>query len=136
MGSIIRVCAIVASAIVALSFVFFAVDQATTGSEDQVRAVEGQSGPRAMPADLARPAPDRASERIREADHSSVREAVDDADDVLVGPFTGLVDSDDAWVQRIVPALIGLLLYGGLGLLLANWIPEPKRETRDWRTAG
>ena len=136
MGSLVRLCAVVASAIVALSFVFFVVDQATTGSQDQVRAVDGQTGPRAAPADVQRPAPDRAAERIRESDHSSVREAVDDADDVLVGPFTGLIDSDDVWVQRIVPASIGLLLYGGLGLLLASWIPQPKRETRDWRTAA
>jgi hypothetical protein len=48
-----------------------------------------------------------------------VRETIDDADDVLVAPFAGLVDSSSSsWVRRGVPTLIALVLYGfGLSFL-------------------
>ena len=58
-------------------------------------------------------------ERARERAHSRAREAIDDADDVLVAPFAGLVDgSASSWVRRGVPTLLALLVYGfGLSFL-------------------
>ncbi len=70
---------------------------------------------------------------MREGRHSSVREAFDDGNDVLVSPFTSLAGSDNIWIQRMVPAFLGLLLFGLGGLLLANWIPESRGEHQDWR---
>ena len=35
-----------------------------------------------------------------------------------------------------MPAVLGLLLYGLGGLMLANWLPTKRREAQDWRTAG
>ena len=65
-----------------------------------------------------------------------MREVVEDANDVLVGPFTGLVESStDRWVTHGVPALLALLLYGlGLGML-ANMLPKEREHGADWRTA-
>ena len=45
---------------------------------------------------------------------------VDDIDDVLLSPFTGISNSDNIWIRRAVPALIGLLLYGVGGMYLAR----------------
>jgi len=60
--------------------------------------------------------PPPAGERVREQRHSQLRDAVDDANDFLLKPFAGISDSSGSrWVQRGVPALLGLLVYG-LGL--------------------
>ena len=67
--------------------------------------------------------------------NGTVHELVDDANDVLLGPFTGLVDSNERWVTHGVPTLLALLLYGfGLGML-ANMLPKERETHGDWRTA-
>jgi len=133
MGSIVRIVAVTATVLVALSFVFFAVDQLTEGSETQVRALANDGKRATSQAEIDTPAPEPRVERLREAQHSSVREYVDDANDVLLSPFTGFIDSDQIWVQRGVPGLLALLLYGLGGTLLANALPKPTREAGDWR---
>lgn len=135
MGSVVRVCAVTATSLVALSFILFATDQLSEGSENQIRAVKGEGGRALSDSDVNLPAPPKAVERERERRHSSVREAIDDANDLLVAPFTGIVGSDEIWVKRIVPAAAGLLLYGFGGLLLANWLPRRRRAVQDWRGA-
>jgi hypothetical protein len=133
MGSLIRICAVIAAALVVLSFVFFAVDQLTEGSENQVRALRSLDERAPSQAEIDKPAPEPAVERIRETQHSGAREYVDDANDVLLSPFTSLVDTDQVWSQRVIPGVIALLLYGLGGTLLANAMPQPKRKVGDWR---
>jgi len=133
MGSLIRICAVMAAALVALSFVFFAVDQAREGSETQVRDLRSDNTRVISEAEIDKPAPPPAVERIREARHSSLREYVDDADDILLTPFTGLIETDQVWAQRLVPGVLALLLYGLGGTLLANALPKRDRQVGDWR---
>lgn len=134
MASLVRICAITAALFVALSFVLFAVDQMGEGSKKQVDAVRGEAGRAPAQAKISEASPSAAVERVREAQHSSVREFLDDGNDLLVGPFTGLIDSSEIWVQRMVPGVIGLLLYGFGGLLLANALPRSATRTGgDWR---
>ena len=45
---------------------------------------------------------------------------MDDVDDVLLSPFTGIVDSTNIWVRRLVPLALALLIYGIGGLYLAR----------------
>lgn len=135
MSSLVRICAVVAAAIVALSLILFALDESSAGSENQVRSVEGSARVQSK-TDIERPNPVPAAERAREADHSKAREYVDDGNDVLVSPFAGLVDSANVWIQRLIPGALGLLLYGLGGLMLANWLPSARRESQDWRTAA
>lgn len=117
MASVLRLFSICACALVALSFAAFAADQAGEGSRHQVALVEGEKAP----------APGASGERRRESEQGPLREAIDDANDVLLSPFSGLIGSREIWVQRIVPAAIALLVYG-LGLaLLANALPQPRR---------
>ena len=106
---ILRTVAIVVSLVVIVSFALFAVDE-LSGAAKRNEAKLAQDLEANPPA---------AAERQREKDHGSVREAIDDADDTLVSPFTGIASgSDDRWVQRGVPALIALLVFGfGLGFL-------------------
>ena len=133
MGAILRLLAISASLIIAASFLFFAVDEMDRGSKAQQQAVAEGTG--MAVADLAEVAPNAADEAIREEENTSVREAVDDANDVLLAPFGDIVSSNDSWVIRGVPTLLGLLIYGfGLGLL-ANFLPKQQSHAHDWRTA-
>ena len=126
MGSVIRVAAIVTSAIVLLGFALFAVDEMDKGSKAQQQKLDRELGNVEI-------APDVAAEESREANHGTVREVVDDANDVLLRPFSDLLDSDNTWVEHGVPALLALLVYGlGLGLL-ANLLPRQRPGGRDWR---
>jgi hypothetical protein len=133
MGSVIRVVAIVSSGIVLLGFALFAVDELDRGSQNQQNALaaELESAPE-RPATIA-PSPEE--EQLREERHGDVREAIDDANDVLLAPFGGLVSSGNVWVANGVPTLLGLLLYGLLLGLLANLLPSGRHHGADWRTA-
>jgi hypothetical protein len=134
MGSLIRLVAMVMSGFVLFGFAFFASDELDRGSKTQQRALSNEiAGVTENPDPIARTAADEAA---REAAHSTLREVVDDVNDVLLGPFAGVVDSDDdVWVERGVPTLMALLLYGvGLGFL-ANMLPKQRTHRGDWRGA-
>lgn len=134
MGSVIRLAAVIASILVLLGFAFFAVDEMDKGSKTQQTAVgEGTGTP--APSEVAAIAPAPDEENAREKRNGAAQEAVDDVNDVLLGPFVGLIDSDDAWVNHGVPALLAVLLYGvGLGFL-ANLLPRERTHSENWRAA-
>jgi hypothetical protein len=132
MGSVIRVVAIVMSGFVLFGFAFFATDELDRGSKTQQQALANELG---SEDDTTLIAPTPADEQEREKAHSGFREVIDDVNDVLLGPFVDLVDSDDVWVSRGVPTLLALLLYGvGLGFL-ANMLPKQRHHAADWRGA-
>ena len=134
MGSLVRLLAIVCSGLVLLGFAFFATAELDRGSQNQQNKLGKEvTGALEDPAPIA-PTPNVEAER--EKVNGKFHEAVDDANDVLLGPFTGLVDSNDRWVTHGVPAVLALLLYGlGLGTL-ANMLPKQREHGGDWRTAG
>ena len=133
MGAILRLLAILSSLVIAFSFLFFAVDEMDRGSKTQQEALGQQTG---VPApDLAQVAPAPEEEAVREKEHTGVREVVDDANDLLLQPFSTIANSPSNWVTRGVPTLLGLLVYG-IGLsLLANLLPTRESHAGDWRTA-
>jgi hypothetical protein len=133
MGSLVRILAIACSGLVLLGFAFFATDELDRGSQTQQAKLDKElRGSLDDPAPIA-PAPDQ--EAARERRNSTFREVVDDSNDVLLGPFANLVNSDDRWVTHGVPAIVALLLYGlGLGTL-ANMLPKEREHGGDWRTA-
>ncbi len=100
----LRYLAICLSLIIAAGFVLFAVDDFDRASESSRSRIAGDF-------DATDPTP--AGERERERRHGDVREAIDDANDVLLRPFASIADTADSrWVRRGVPALLGLLTYG------------------------
>jgi hypothetical protein len=133
MGSFVRLVAIVTSGIVLLGFAFFATDELGRGSQNQQNKLDKEvTGALADPAPIS-PTPDQ--EASREKVNGTFRELVDDANDVLLGPFTDIVKSNDRWVTHGFPAMLALLLYGlGLGML-ANMLPKEREHGGDWRTA-
>ena len=112
MEGLLRTAAIVASAIVLVSFGLFAIDETRDFSNRSVAAVEGLDATRSA-------SPTADEERARERAHSSVREAIDDADDILVAPFAPVTkSSESSWVRRGIPTLLALFVYGfGLAFL-------------------
>jgi hypothetical protein len=110
--SALRSLAILASAIVALSFGLFAIDETRAASDQTAAQLAGRDAARS-----ADPSP--AEERAREQAHTSVRELIDDGNDLLTAPFAGIVsDSASRWTRRGVPTIFALLVFGfGLGYL-------------------
>ena len=118
-AAVIRWCAIFASAFVALSFLFFAVNQTSTASQNQVNSIVGEAGVKAESATKV-PDPPKDVEKLRQQENDKFHEFVDDVDDVLLSPFTGIVSSNSIWVRRLVPLALALLIYGIGGLYLAR----------------
>ncbi|HEY1277565.1 MAG TPA: hypothetical protein VGF25_21845 [Thermoleophilaceae bacterium] len=133
MGSLIRLMAIAASVIIAAGFICFAADELGRGSEHQQHELAKELGD--SDASVAAIVPSSGEEAVREREHGQVREAIDDANDVLLGPFGGLVDFTNPWAERGAATLLALLLYGvGLGML-ANFLPRQRHHAADWRAA-
>ena len=118
-GAFVRWLSIFACAFVTLSFLFFAVDQTSNASQNQVNSIVGDAGVKAESATKV-PDPEPAVEKLREQENDKFHEFVDDVDDVLLAPFMGLFDSDSIWVLRLVPLALALLIYGLGGLYLAR----------------
>ena len=133
MGSFVRLIAIVCSGLVLLGFAYFATDEMSRGSQTQQNALGAELASEPNPAPVA-PSPDE--EAARERVNGKFREAVEDANDVLIGPFANLVDgSGSRWVTHGIPAVLGLLLYGFCLGMLANMLPKSREHGADWRAA-
>ena len=116
----LRIASLVCPAVLLLSFGFFVIDQASNGSKQQIKTVASADGPATPTANVDQATnnidqanPSTVAERAREKRHGGVREVVDDADDVLVSPFSGVASpASSIWTQRTVPTLLALLLFG------------------------
>lgn len=127
---IIRTVSAAAAILVFLSFAAFAYDEVKSGSEASKASITSDVRVKKDPSFINIPDPDARLEAVREKEHSGPRELIDDVNDVLVSPFKSLIDdSDDIWQQRLVTTGLSLLLYGGLMLLIANYLPK-KRARR------
>jgi hypothetical protein len=134
MGSLVRLIAIACSGLVLLGFAYFATDEMSRGSQNQQNALGAELKGTPDPAPVA---PTSDEEVARERVNGTFREAVEDANDLLIGPFANLVDgADNRWVTHGVPALLGLLLYGFCLGMLANMLPKAREHGADWRTVG
>jgi hypothetical protein len=118
-AAVVRWVSLFAVAFVTLSFLYFAVNQTSNASQNQVNAIVGDAGVKAESATKI-PDPPKDVEQLREQENDKFHEFVDDVDDVLLAPFADIVDSDSIWVRRLVPLGLALLLYGLLGQYLAR----------------
>lgn len=120
-AALIRWLSIFACAFVTLSFLYFAVNQTSTASQNQTNAITGGANvPQESVTKL--PNPPANVERLREQENDKFHEFVDDVYDVLVSPFTGISNSDSIWVRRLIPLGLALLIYGIGGQYLARAI--------------
>jgi hypothetical protein len=113
----LRLAAFVCCGIVVLSFAMFARDQMAGASEHQQSELVAGTTSTAAPALTHR--------------HSQPRRFIDGAAAKLTSPFSAIVQSNDAWVKRGLPAIFALLVYGvGLGFLsrFSRGLGSPLRQ--------
>ena len=118
MATLLRIAAVVICAFVLLGFFGFAADESDRASKTQVAAIDPTT-----------------AEHVREHRTGPVMEVVYDVDDFFLAPFDDVTDSRNVWVRHLVPTALALLAYGLGLLLLANYLPKPKRRQTDWRAA-
>src|SRR5436189_202076 len=58
--------------------------------------------PVTVSVDIESPKPSAAVETVRESEHTGGREVIDDANDVLLGPFTFLIKGSDGAVRHLL----------------------------------
>jgi hypothetical protein len=105
MGRALHLISLACCAFVVISFVLFAHTQLSGASKTQANLVAGTQS--AAPARIHRVA--------------QPRRFIDGVAGKLESPFTGLVHSDNAWVEELIPAALALLVYGGGLGFLARW---------------
>ncbi len=121
----LRYVAVLASAIILVSFSLFAIDETRSASVQSRAAIAAQEVAGRDPEAAA------AVERLRERRHSRVREGIDDANDLLTRPFSPLVrDSGSIWMRRTVPSVLALLLFGAGFAFLARFSKGSARPRR------
>ena len=118
-AALLRWAAILASAIVTLSFLFFVVSQTSTASQNSVNEITNQADVKPESATKL-PNPPEKIEALRDKENDKFHEYVDEADDVLLSPFTSISSSKSIWVRRLIPLGLALLIYGAGGLYLAR----------------
>jgi hypothetical protein len=80
--------------------------------------------------DIESPNPSASVEAIREQEHTGGREFIDDVNDVLLAPFTFLIQGSDGAVRHLLYAALGLIFYGLLLQVLADWLRKQSDGAR------
>jgi len=120
-GSLIRIVSIVAVVFVVAGLIGFLTDQVRDASEVSATRISSvQGGQTAVVVDITDPDPSPFVERVREREHTDAREFIDDANDVLLKPFTWIGQDRQVWVQRLICSGLALFCYGFLLQLLAD----------------
>jgi hypothetical protein len=96
-------------AFVIVSFFLFAVTQTSHASAGQASAVT--TGAVSAGPQKSRPI----------AREGQPRRLIDQVAQKLNSPFTGIVSTDNRWIERLLPTLFSLLVYGLALSYLARW---------------
>jgi hypothetical protein len=117
LARLLRLLSTLACAFVLVSFALWAIDEGRAGSRSQVSLIEQKDQGQPSAAAPNPPAP-------AVKGHGGIRGAIDDVNAQLVSPFDSVAGSgSDKWVQRGVPALLALLVYGLVARLLIAYLP-------------
>jgi hypothetical protein len=125
----IRVFSIVACLFIVGGLIGLLTDEVQDTSEVQATRFTEQ-GAVTVSVDIESPKPSPAVEKVREEEHSSGREFVDDVNDVLLGPFNFLIEDSDGAVRHLLYAGLGLLIYGLLLQVLADFLRKESDASR------
>jgi hypothetical protein len=121
----IRIFSIVACLFIVAGLIGLLTDEVRDTSSVQATSLPDPGStaqPVAVTVDIESPKPSPAVEAIREQEHTSGREVIDDVNDVLLGPFTFLIEGSDGAVRHLLYAALGLFFYGFVLQVLADWM--------------
>lgn len=129
LSRLVRVASIVAVLFVVAGLIGFLTDEVRDTSEVQATRIPDPATGRQVTTtvDITQPDPPAAIEALREEEHTSGREVIDDAGDVLMAPFSFIIEGSRPWVRRLLYSALALLFYGVLLQVLADFI----RRTAD-----
>src|SRR5215212_6202708 len=121
---LIRIASIVAVAFIVAGLLGLLTDEVRDTSTVQATLITDPGTGRAETriVDIESPKPSRAIEAVRQDEHTGGREAIDDVGDVLMGPFTSLIEDSDGGVRRLLYSAIALILYGFFLQVLADFM--------------
>jgi hypothetical protein len=130
-ATVLRTASIVAVVLVAAGLIGFLTDEVRNSSDasaTRITIVQGE--PKTVTIDITQPDPPPSVERLREQKHSSAREVIDDANDMLLRPFSWIAQESDPWVQRLLYSALALLIYGFLVYFLADRLHRLSEQIR------
>lgn len=121
-STLLRAIAIFAVVFVLAGLLGFLTDEVRDSSKSSSTriAIFNEGTHQTKTVDITQPDPPADVERAREQQHTKAREFIDDVGDVVMSPFSWATDGLRAFVQRLVDSGLALLLYGVLGLVLAD----------------
>jgi hypothetical protein len=129
---VVRALSVAAVLFIVAGLLGFLTDEVSDTSKVEATRLEslGDAQPVTVIVDISQPDPPAAIERIRESQHTDAREVIDDAGDMLAAPFTGIASGSDPWVRRLLYSALGLLFYGVVLQVLADWLRRLSDESR------
>jgi hypothetical protein len=127
-----RLASIVAVVLIVAGLLGLLTDEVRDTSKVQATRIQspGEAGVTSVIVDITQPDPPATVETAREQQHTGGREAIDDAGDVLMAPFTSVANGSEPWVRRVLYSALALLLYGLLVQVLADKMRRLAEESR------
>jgi hypothetical protein len=129
LARLIRIFSVVACIFIVAGLIGLLTDLVRDTSKVQATRFT-ENGAVTVSVDVESPKPSPAVEAIREQEHTSGREFIDDVNDVLLGPVTFLIKGSDGAVRHLLYAAIGLFFYGFLLQVLADWMRKQSDASR------
>src|SRR4051794_37334197 len=104
LARLIRLASIIAVVFIVAGLIGFLTDEVRDTSTVQATRIPDPGSGRVVTTtvDISEPAPSAAIEKVREQEHTSGREFIDDVNDVLLAPFSFLIEDSDPWVKRLL----------------------------------
>ena len=124
LARVVRIASIVAVLFIVAGLLGFLTDTVRDTSKVQATRIPDPGSGRVVTVtiDISQPDPPASIEKVREQQHTSAREFIDDVGDVLMRPFSWLITGSDPWVQRLLYSALALILYGLLLQVLADYM--------------
>lgn len=122
LSRLIRVASLVAVLLLVAGLIGLLTDEVRDTSTVQATRIPDPASGRQVTKtiDIEAPDPPAAIEAIREDEHTKGREVIDDAGDILMGPFTWIIEGSEGAVKKLLYSALGLILYGVLLQVLAD----------------
>src|SRR4051794_36797433 len=132
LSRLVRLASIVAVLFIVAGLIGFLTDEVRDTSTVQATRIPDPGSGRVVTTtiDITQPDPPLAIEKAREAEHTSGREVIDDVGDILMAPFSSIIEGSKPWVRRLLYSALALFFYGFLLQVLADFMRRQSDGSR------